>query len=45
MSKHNQYRIKAKAETVEWRLPVLVISLKIMAYTTFIAIDWMSKFN
>ena len=45
MSKQSQYRITTKAQTVEWRLPVFIISMKLMAYTTFITLDWIMKFN
>ncbi|WP_164848273.1 hypothetical protein [Halobacteriovorax sp. HLS] len=45
MNKTNQYRIQTRTKSIEWKLPAFVISMKLFAYSVFVTLDWMAKFN
>ncbi|CBW26281.1 putative membrane protein [Halobacteriovorax marinus SJ] len=43
--RQKNYRIRAKAKTMNWKLPLGVISLKLFTYWALTMGDWLIKFS
>ncbi|GEM_PF-5418826 len=43
--KRNDYRIKAKVKSVNWKLPIGLVSLKLFTYWALTMGDWLVKIS